>query len=363
MFAAAMLAARPDLAPRVFADTAAVLPDGLSATLTDGTSGALTGCRFALTGKADGRPTTYAAFRDRIAAAGLSHGTAAAAQDMLKRLARAEAAIHDVPLERVHFHEIADWDTLMDLVAAGSIMAAMGATWSIGPLPLGRGQVRTAHGALPVPAPATAAILSGYDWHDDGIPGERVTPTGAAILAGLTGGAGSGTHPGGRLTAVGHGLGTRPLPGVPNVLRATVFETAAARSERTEILSFEVDDMTGEEIATAADRLRTVHGVRDLVLIPAFGKKGRPVTRIEVQADPAFAAAVVEEVFAQTSTLGVRRQEMRRDILPRAKDLAQGHPVKSALRPGGVVTTKIEQDALTDETLDARRRTAREAEQ
>ncbi len=364
MFVAAMLSACPQLKDRVMADVAAVLPPGAEAVLTEGSAGGLAGHRLTLDAARRQRTTGHAGgFPRAHRRGGAEGGDGEAALAILERLGRAEAAIHQVPLERVHFHEIADWDTLMDVVAAGSIAAALGATWSIAPLPLGGGHINTAHGLLPVPAPATAAILTGYDWRDDGIAGERVTPTGAAILAHLTGGAGSGSHRGGRLEAVGVGLGTRTLQGVPNVLRAMVFAAAPAGAERTEMLAFEIDDMTGEEIATATDRLRQEPGVRDVTLIAALGKKGRPVTRVEVQADPALGDRVADAVFAETSTLGVRRMEMRRDMLPRTKGLEKGLAVKHAVRPGGVITTKVEQDELSDATLDARRRASREAEQ
>lgn len=370
MFVAAILSARPELAARVMADVAAALPDDAgTAELEPGIVSGISGQRFALVRGADTtRPVRYGEFREVVEAASLQPGTAAAAVAILTRIAQAEAAIHDVPLEDVHFHELADWDTLMDVVAAGAIAAALDATWSVSPLPLGGGLVRAAHGLLPVPSPATAAMLTGYDWRDDGIAGERVTPTGAAIVAHLTGGTGNGTHRGGRLVSVGTGLGTRTLDGAANILRATLFEASAAGempdAERTALMTFEVDDMTGEELATAADALRAAGGVRDVVLMQALGKKGRPLIRFEVQAEPCAADRVAEAVFAQTSTLGVRRSEVRRDVLARRHATERGWRVKHAVRPDGVVTTKIEQDDVAGlATLAARREAAREAEQ
>jgi uncharacterized protein (TIGR00299 family) protein len=371
MFIAAMLDALPDLAPRVMSDVTAVLPaEAGCPELSGAKASGMVASRFQLTGGTAGHhhtheTGTYVAFRERIAAATLSEGTAEHATAILRRIAEAEAAIHDVSLDQVHFHELADWDALMDVVAAGSIVAALGdAGWSVSALPLGAGLVTTAHGKLPVPAPATARILVGYDWRDDGIGGERVTPTGAAIVAHVTGGKGNGARPGGRLTAIGNGAGTRTLDGVPNVLRATVFETAGPRAEALTLLSFEVDDMTGEEIATAADRMRAVPGVRDILLMAAQGKKGRPVTRIELQADPAAAEAVAEAVFLETSTLGLRRAEVRRDVLERqVETTASGLKRKRAFRPGGIETVKAESDEVAGlDSLAARRRARREAE-
>lgn len=364
MFVAAMLSARPGLTDRVMADVDVVLPRGARVALTEGRNGGFTGLHFKLAEDSDAkRPVHYREFWERIAGARLSPGTEDASLDILERLGRAEAAVHGVPLDAVHFHEIADWDTMMDVVAAGSIAAALSATWSVGPLPLGGGLVSAAHGLIPVPAPAVTAILPRYDWHDDGVQGERVTPTGAAILAHLTGGAGSGRRVAGRLASVGIGLGTRTFEGLANLLRATVFETDAAVAERVELIAFDIDDMTGEEIATAAEALRGVAGVRDLVILSGLGKKGRPLTRMELLVEPASGDAAAEAVFKQTSTLGVRRLDVRRDVLARSRGEADGLAVKHATRPGGVVTTKAEQDGLSAQTLEARRRQAQSAEQ
>ena len=364
MFVAAVLHLRPDLCDRVMTDLAAVLPEGAQPRLRATRAGGLSARGLALdeVPPASHAIAAFPAFRDRIASAPLSAGTAAQAVGILTRLAEAEAAVHGVDPDRVHFHELADWDALMDVTAAGSLAAALDASWSVSPLPLGSGTVRTAHGLLPVPAPATAAILTGYEWHDDGISGERVTPTGAAIAAHLTGGRGNGARPAGRLVGTGYGAGTRTLPGVPNLLRASLFETATAGDERLTLLACDVDDMTGEEIATAADRLRQVPGVRDVVLLAAQGKKGRPVTRFELQVAPNHADAVARAVFAETSTLGLRMSEVRRQVLAREADSAAGLRVKRAVRPGGRTVKAEADDLAATQGLAARRAAARAAE-
>jgi uncharacterized protein (TIGR00299 family) protein len=303
---------------------------------------------------------TYLDMLARIERAKLHPGTARQAGAILGIIARAEAAIHRVPVEEVHFHEIADWDSLLDVVAAGSLAAALdGAQWTVAPLPLGGGMVKTQHGLLPVPAPATAAILETYDWRDDGVAGERVTPTGAAILRHL---AKPGRPASGRLVATGTGAGTRRLPGMPNVLRVLAFEEDGIKADRVVVIEFEIDDMTGEEIGTAVDHLRAQEGVLDVSLAHRFGKKGRPVVSLRLLAKPEAAEEVARACFAQTSTIGLRLTEARRLTLARAADEVDGVAVKRVRRPGGA-TSKAESDALTGGTLAERRAAKRRAEQ
>lgn len=372
MFVAALLDAQPDLRARVMADAAAVLPPHTGQPeLVETSNGALRALRFGLLaapadhdhhhdhGPAHGHAGDAGSFRDmvgRIRTASLHIGTADHAVAILTVLAEAEAAIHRVPVDDVHFHEIADWDSLLDVVAAGSIVAALeGTRWTVSPLPRGGGLVKTRHGLLPVPAPATAAILSGFDWRDDGVAGERVTPTGAAILRHLVDpGAASGA--GGRLDAVGTGAGTRTLPSVPNVLRALVFATVdVAAQDRVAILSFEIDDMTGEEIAVAADRLRAVSGVLDLSIGQRLGKKGRAMQSFRLLVQPQAVQSVAERCFAETSTIGLRLREESRIVLPRRLSTTDAVGVKAVRRPGGVETVKAESDDLDGETLAERR--------
>ncbi len=373
MFIAAMLHALPDLTDRVMADVAAVLPPAVGqARLSDHMASGITARRFDLVLTSDGsaarhgQDTTYSGMRALLEAADLSPGTRDSACAILHRIAQAESRVHDIPIERVHFHEIADWDSLMDVTAAGSICAALaGASFSLAPLPMGGGLVDTAHGKLPVPAPATALILEGYDWHDDKIPGERVTPTGAAILAHVTGGT-HGHRPPGRLRTTGSGAGSRVMAGLPNILRASLYEITAHGMARDSLiqLACDIDDMTGEELGAAVDALRLYAGVVDLIVMTGQGKKSRPVIRLELLVIPEQAEAVAARVFDLTSTLGLRRTTVERLILNRATETANdGTRRKRTHRPGGHETLKAESDDLGKaDTLANRRQRAARAE-
>lgn len=368
MFVAAMLDARPDLQDRVFQDLHAVLPPAVGTpALTPGLSGGIAALRFGLVPLAHHEPAHGARFADlvqRIEAAALNEGTAREAVAILRRLAEAEARLHGTAVEAVHFHEIGDWDSLLDVVAAGSIAAALaGWHWSVSELPRGSGLVRTQHGLLPVPAPATVELLQGFRWRDDGIPGERVTPTGAAILAHLVDTAGPPAT-GLVLQATGIGAGTREVPGQPNILRALVFEVAAApgaiEHDPVAVIEFDLDDMSGEEIAVAVDHLRATDGVIDLSVGMRQGKKGRLVQDLRLLVRPAAREVVIAACLAQTSTLGLRWRLESRAILPRVADrtavAGQTLRRKHAQRPDGSVTVKVESDDIAGQpTLAARR--------
>ena len=299
-----------------------------------------------------GAACDYAGISKLIEGAKLSGSTTTHALAILEILARAESHIHGVPLEKVHFHELAAWDSLMDVVAAGSVISAIGeATWTISPLPLGSGLVNTQHGLLPVPAPATARILEGYPWRSDDIPGERVTPTGAAIVRYLVPPAALAAKPTGILSASGYGGGSKDFQALANVLRVVVFDNVREESpppkQAVAVIHFDVDDMSGEEIGLAAERLRQASGVLDLLVIPAQGKKGRPVTMFQLLVDPDLRERCCELIFLETSTIGLRWNVMNRMVLPRKERHTHwGMRLKDVLRPNGRVTTKLECDEL-----------------
>jgi pyridinium-3,5-bisthiocarboxylic acid mononucleotide nickel chelatase len=390
MFVAALVDALPALEAPVLAAVAAVQPAGATAPgFREASSGGLRALHFGLGLASAERPyrsaaprsgsaiawgvpahehagTAYTLLRRRLADAPLTAPAREHALALLALLADAEARVHGIAVDEVHFHELADWDSLLDVVAAGCIAAQLdGARWTASALPLGGGTVRAAHGLLPVPAPATSLLLTGYPWHDDGITGERVTPTGAAILRHLVPAERCNTgREAGRLAGVGSGAGTRALPGLPNIVRALVLErmsSADADADVVAVLEFDVDDMTGEEIAVAADRLRAESGVIDVSMGSRHGKKGRPLADFRLLVQPHAAEAIARACFSETSTLGLRWREERRRVLRRTEvtQTVDGATVsaKVALRPGGERTAKAAQDdVVATPGLGARRR-------
>lgn len=359
MFAAAVLDAFPEFVDPVIEGTAAVLPHR-SAELSQCVKAGIAACKFTVPKQNETAPIRYPDMDGILVAADLTDTTKTHARAMLRLLAKAEAQVHDVPLERVHFHEIADWDTLADLTAAAVLIGLLDSwSWSMDPLPLGAGTVQTAHGLLPVPAPATAHLLQGLTVQDDGVGGERVTPTGAAIMRYIADHLTLRPRPMGRLGATGYGAGTRDLPGMANVVVVQVIRGASQSGDTVVILEWDIDDMTGEEIAVACDHLRACEGVLDLVTMTLAGKKGRPANGFRIMAQPAFADRVAQAVFDQTATLGLRRRYDDRLRLPRAVTSS----AKVAVRPTGT-TTKTESDAVADQpTLAARRAKAQEGPQ
>nr|WP_299506184.1 LarC family nickel insertion protein [uncultured Rhizobium sp.] len=271
---------------------------------------------------------------------------------IFSRLAEAEAQVHGTTPEEVRFHEVGAWDSIADIVAASWLIVQIGASrWTIGALPLGGGRVKSAHGQLPVPAPAAALLMRGFTTIDDGISGERVTPTGAAIVSYLC--EPSVAQPQERILASSaHGFGTRRLPGISNCLRLLAFEHAGGTGAHTEsvaILECEIDDQTAEDLAQAIDNLRSHRGVLDIVQAAVFGKKGRMMTQLRVLADVGAQDEIVAMMFDETTTIGIRRSIVQRSTLPRqmqTKDHGgRSLRVKVVERPSGP-SAKLESDDL-----------------
>jgi uncharacterized protein (TIGR00299 family) protein len=248
----------------------------------------------------------------------LGDAVKARAAAVLRRLAEAEGHVHQVPPEAVHFHEVGALDTLVDVVGAVAGLDALGVERAyVSPLPVGGGTVETAHGRLPVPAPATAELLRGFPVYDNGVRAELVTPTGAAILTtlGLP-----GRLPSMTLERIGAGAGARELD-VPNLLRVFVGVASrgggeAGEDEALVTVETTIDDMSPQLYEPLVDRLLAA-GALDVYLTPVIMKRSRPGTVLTALAPPTLAEDLADVLFRETTTIGVRWGEVRRRRLPR----------------------------------------------
>ena len=280
-------------------------------------------------------------------------------------IATAEAEIHGTTPEKIHLHEVGAVDAILDVVGAIWGLAELGVTEVYcGPIALGDGTVRAAHGILPVPAPATLKLLEGHRVRpgpDDS--GELVTPTGAALVRVLSSG-----PPPAEFTPLrsGFGAGTKEFKGRANALRIILAEATdtppASRGRHDEsrgsteqpggvrtlsLLAADIDDMTGESLSAVADSLRRA-GALDVVLINTLMKKGRPAVRVEILCNPDQADALEDLLLTESSTIGVRRSAVLRRALPRSRQEVDvlGHTiaVKVVTLPDGTSRGKPEHE-------------------
>ncbi|MFE2756678.1 nickel pincer cofactor biosynthesis protein LarC [Actinosynnema sp. NPDC059335] len=271
---------------------------------------------------------------------------AALAVAAVTAIAEVEGHLHGVEPSAVHLHELGGHDTVVDIVGTAAAVHALGVTEVVsGPLPLGRGRVKAAHGVLPCPAPATLALLTGAAVAGTDLPGETVTPTGAALLRAL----GTRYEPVPPMTvrATGYGAGTRRLADRPNVTAVTLGDPLTARvREHVVVLETNLDDVTGETLGHTIARVLE-HGALDAWTTPAVMKKGRPAHVLHVLARPADADRLGEVVLAETGSLGLRRADVTRTALPRAFETVHvdGHPVRVKHGPHGA---KPEHDDVVD---------------
>jgi uncharacterized protein (TIGR00299 family) protein len=348
MFVAALLDAFPEHRPAVI-KTAAGL-SGTACALEPHNDQVLSGSRFVVRTQHrhehphshthDHPHISWREIRLRLESSDLSDEARRHATGIFAILAEAEGRVHGVPTDSVTFHEVGATDSVADIVAAAVLIAALApATWSVASLPLGFGTIKTAHGWMPVPAPATALLLQGFAMHDDGIGGERVTPTAAAILRYLD--CHAATPPSGTMVQSGTGFGTRTMPGISNCLRVLAFQKdLLAKDSHRElaVIAFEVDDQTGEDLAMGLERVRAVSGVHDVIQMPAFGKKSRLAVHIQVLVAPDALEDAISACFHETTTIGLRTSRALGRALPRRfhNVEVEGHnvTVKLVERPG-----------------------------
>jgi pyridinium-3,5-bisthiocarboxylic acid mononucleotide nickel chelatase len=238
------------------------------------------------------------------------------ARQLFERLAEAEAAIHQMPVERVHLHEVGALDSIIDIVGAVFAIDWFGADRIVvSPLNVGGGMVRSAHGVFPVPAPATVRLLGDAPIYSSGVQAELLTPTGALVLTAHA--AAFGPVPPMRVDRVGYGAGHRELADTPNVLRVLVGEsTEPAATERIVVLECEIDDMNPQIFGLLMDRLYAA-GALEVYFSAVQMKKNRPGTLVTVLAPPDRRDLLAGIVFRESTTIGVRYHEVQRERLDR----------------------------------------------
>jgi uncharacterized protein (TIGR00299 family) protein len=241
------------------------------------------------------------------------------ATSMFRRLAEVEAGIHGQLVEQVHLNEISGVDTLVDVVGTLLGLEDLGIEQAYGsPIPIGRGFVTGAHGQIPLPAPATLALLKGVPVQGSEIDQELVTPTGALILTTVC--QGFGPVPSMTLTGLGYGAGERELP-IPNVLRLLIGETGTGL-EQLVLLETNLDDNSAEINGYVMEKLFT-NGALDVFFMPIQMKKNRLATMLSVLCHPADTELLEAILFRETSTLGVRRQFMEMHFLERNSEIVE----------------------------------------
>jgi uncharacterized protein (TIGR00299 family) protein len=253
--------------------------------------------------------------RSLINAAPLADAVKQTAIQTFELLGASEAKIHNVPIEKIHFHEVGAVDAVVDIVCASAGVHALAIDqWFCSPLNVGGGMVHCAHGRFPVPAPATADLLRGLPTYSAHIEKELVTPTGAAIICTLS--PTFGPQPAMRVQHIGYGAGTRNPKDFPNVLRLSLGDTADATHSSVAVLETAIDDLSPQILAHVTERAFAL-GALDVMSTAVQMKKGRLGTLLTLLADDAHVPALEDLLLRETSTLGIRIHHERRTTLHR----------------------------------------------
>ncbi len=258
----------------------------------------------------------YTDILELISASSLSEKVKASSFKIFKRLADAEAKVHGVAVEAVHFHEVGAVDSIVDIVGSAICLDFLNiARISVSSLPLCSGFIKCEHGLLPLPAPATAELLKGLPIHGNIGPGERVTPTGAAIVAALADS--FGAPPEMKFEKVGVGAGSNDFPDVPNILRAfSGTSSSESMGDKMVVIEVNIDDATPEVLGYALERL-FAEGAVDAWFTPIQMKKCRPATLLSIISPPEDVEKYVRVVFQETTAIGLRSYPVSRQLLDR----------------------------------------------
>ncbi|HWO41510.1 MAG TPA: nickel pincer cofactor biosynthesis protein LarC [Candidatus Eisenbacteria bacterium] len=277
------------------------------------------------------RPRSWREVRRLIQRSRLDRSIKDTGEQIFGLLAAAEGKVHGMDPNRVHFHELGGTDAIVDVMAAAIGRHELGIErFYFSPAPLGRTVVRSDHGPLPIPGPATLELLKGVPVHGVAVEGETVTPTGAAIVRAFA--KAFGEPPEMTVEKIGYGAGEREWPGRPNLFRLILGSAAGWQHEEMLVIETNIDDMNPEFYDHVFDRLFGA-GARDVFLSPIQMKKNRPATLLRVIAGPADREKIARVLFEETSTIGIRYYAVGRLVLKRS--------VGTVKTPYGVLRVKI----------------------
>jgi hypothetical protein len=287
--------------------------------------------------------------REMIQRSKLDHEIKETGVDIFSRLAQAEAKIHGVAVDRVHFHEVGATDSIVDIMAAAIGIRELGVdTFHFSRIPLGRGIARSEHGPLPIPGPATLELLKTLPVFGIDLEGETVTPTGAAIVRVL--GKSFGDQPSMTIDKIGYGTGQKEFANRPNLFRLMLGQGSRGLTEEEMLLlETNIDDMNPQFYDHVMERLFSA-GARDVFMTPIQMKKNRPATLLAVICEPAKRDSIAKIILQETTTIGVRYHAIQRVILPRESKTVKTRfgevTVKFVAQPDGSKRATPEYDDL-----------------
>ncbi len=296
---------------------AAVPLEGYTLSNTPATHHGIRACKFNVDLQHKQSHRNYADIQQLISDCRLSEGVKQTSLAIFDHIADAEAHIHGVPKDSVHFHEVGAVDSLIDIVGTALCLEYLKIDRIMSSrLPLGKGTIASQHGILPVPAPATLAILKEVPVYGCGIAAEMVTPTGAAIIKTLARDFGDLPHM--TVEKIGYGAGSRQIDERPNVLRVIIGRMWETQTCPDDVIMIEtcIDDMNPEIFGYLMETL-FLDGALDVYWIPVFMKKNRPGTLVQVLCNPASKQIISNRILSETTSTGIRYQTIQRLCLPR----------------------------------------------
>ena len=358
MFISSMIDAHPSLKTTIKGICLKIMK-GIKITITKSKNTRIKGTNFSVQNinKDDKNHRSFNDIKKIIENSFLTNNTKTTAIKLFQILANAESKIHGTQISKVEFHEIGAWDSIIDNIIAAEIIEYFNknfiTTWSCAPIPIGKGTVHTAHGYLSIPAPATALLLKGLPILEDGIEGERTTPTGAAIINYLNPfpDIASATNKNLKILKQGIGIGCKKFKNIPNILRILIFEHTKSpikniHNEVVTKISFDIDDQSPEDLNLSLNTIKKEKGIIDITQTPLIGKKGRISINVKILCRVEKANNIIRVIFNETSTIGLRTAIIARQTLNRHLNKVSYFNIKKTKRPSGKTSKKVESDDL-----------------